>query len=81
VDLVRVRDQGSGIPIEDRPHLFDRFFRGAALATGRRGTGIGLSIVHRYVSLSGGRVWFDEPVDGGSQFSFTLPAVEPGSQP
>jgi hypothetical protein len=79
--LVQVRDQGSGIPVEDRPHLFDRFFRGAALATGRRGTGIGLSIVHRYVSLSGGRVWFDEPVDGGSQFSFTLPAVEPGSQP
>ena len=75
--LLRVRDRGNGVAPEDRPHLFDRFFRGAAAATGRRGTGIGLSIVHRYVTLSGGRVWFDAPDGGGSQFSFTLPASEP----
>ena len=71
---VQVRDNGPGIPTEDLPHLFERFYRvdkGRSRETG--GTGLGLSIVKHIVQLHGGRVWAESRMGEGSTFFFTLP--------
>jgi protein-histidine pros-kinase len=74
--VVTVTDQGPGIPESEREKVFERFYQlGTDERRPRHGTGIGLSIVRRYVELLGGRVWVDAPPGdrGGSAFSFTLP--------
>lgn len=81
--LVTVTDTGAGIPPEDLPHVFDRFYRAdksRSRATG--GSGLGLAIVKRLVEAHGGRVWADSPVyriagrgDHGTRLSFTIPVV------
>ena len=60
---VQAQDQGSGIPPEDLPYVFDRFFRSAAART-RPGNGIGLAIVQRVADLHGGTVWAKNVQDG-----------------
>ena len=70
-----VRDHGPGIPAEDLPHIFERFYRvekGRAREKG--GTGLGLSIVKHIVQLHGGRVWAESEPGQGSAFFFSLPA-------
>jgi two-component system phosphate regulon sensor histidine kinase PhoR len=71
---VSVRDTGPGIPADDLPHVFERFYRvdkGRSRDTG--GTGLGLSIVKHIVQLHGGRVWVESTLGAGSAFHFTLP--------
>ncbi len=65
---VRVADDGPGIPAEDLPHVFDRFWKSRS-----RGTGLGLAIVRGIVDAHGGRVWVESRVGEGSTFAFTLP--------
>jgi two-component system sensor histidine kinase BaeS len=67
-----VTDTGPGIPPDELPHLFDRFWRGRAAGT-RSGTGIGLSVVASLVAAHGGTVTARAPADGGAQFTVTLP--------
>lgn len=75
--VVRVRDNGLGVPVEKRAHLFERFFRAHETVTGAEGTGLGLSIVRETAESLGGRAWAefaDAPAqDGGSVFAFSLP--------
>jgi PAS domain S-box-containing protein len=72
--VVMVVDQGPGVPAELRERVFDRFFQGADQPPGKRGTGVGLAIVRRYVELQGGRAWCEETDPGpGATFCFTLP--------
>ncbi len=73
--LVEVEDHGEGIAPDDVERVFERFYQACSPAHGRRGTGIGLAIVRRYVELHGGRVWVDSILGVGSTFSFTLPAA------
>jgi len=74
--VVSVVDRGTGIPEDLRAKVFERFFQIEPGSTGPRGgTGIGLSIVQRYVEHLNGRVWIEETEGGGSTFSFTLPRV------
>lgn len=71
---VTVRDTGPGIPADDLPHVFERFYRvdkGRSRDTG--GTGLGLSIVKHIVQLHGGRVWVESTLGAGSAFHFALP--------
>jgi len=71
---VSVRDNGPGIPADDLPHIFERFYRvekGRSREKG--GTGLGLSIVKHIVQLHGGRVWVESKVGQGSDFRFSLP--------
>ena len=76
--LIQVIDNGAGIPAEDLPRIFDRFYRLDA-ARGRHtgGAGLGLSIVQQLVAAQGGRVWAESEVGKGSTFSFTLPLAPP----
>lgn len=65
---VAVSDDGPGIPPEDLPHVFDRFWKSRS-----RGTGLGLAIVRGIVDAHGGHVRVDSHLGGGSTFAFTLP--------
>ncbi len=72
--MVSVIDNGVGIPAEELPFVFERFYRAdksRARATG--GSGLGLAIVKQLVEAHGGRVWAESEVGVGSKFSFTLP--------
>ena len=71
---VSVSDTGEGIPAEDLPHLFERFYRvdkSRARHTG--GSGLGLTIAKRLVEAHGGMITFQSEVGNGSRFSFTIP--------
>lgn len=72
---VNVADSGEGIPRQDLPHVFDRFYRGdkARSRDAGSGAGLGLAIAKRLVETHGGRIWVAQPITGGSVFSFTLP--------
>ena len=73
--LVRVRDNGLGVPEPERGRLFRRFFRAHEHSASHvEGTGLGLSIVRETVRSLGGRVWAEFPPEGGTQFVFSLPA-------
>jgi CheY-like chemotaxis protein len=77
VDLMRisVRDHGSGIPAEFKPHVFQKFAQAdAADARQKGGTGLGLSIVQEIVMRLGGRVGFDDADGGGTVFYVDLPS-------
>jgi signal transduction histidine kinase len=72
--IIRVIDSGAGIPADELPRIFERFYRvdvSRSRATG--GAGLGLSIVRQLVAAHGGRVWAESEVGVGSTFSFTLP--------
>ncbi len=73
---VSVIDTGVGIPSEDLPHVFDRFYRvdrSRTRSTG--GSGLGLAIVKQLVEAQDGRVWADSAKGKGSTFAFRVPYV------
>jgi two-component system sensor histidine kinase MprB len=74
---LRVRDHGPGIPADDRPHVFNRFYRGAT-ARGRPGSGLGLAIVRQVADTHGGTIAVHEGAGGGSLFVLALPALATG---
>lgn len=77
-----IRDQGPGVPPEQVPHLFLRFFRGDPARQRSEGSGLGLAIARAGAEAHGGRLEFlgNEP-DGGAAFRLTLPAAsDPGEQ-
>lgn len=69
---VSVTDTGVGIPAEDLPHVFDRFYR-RDYRPGKRGMGLGLAIVRHIVEAHGGTVDALSDMGKGSVFTFTLP--------
>ena len=66
-----VSDHGPGISAHDRPHVFDRFYRGAA-ARGRPGSGLGLAIVRQVAETHGGSIAVEEAPGGGALFRLAL---------
>ena len=74
-----VRDTGPGIPPDDLPRLFERFYRvDKARSRELGGTGLGLAIVKHLVRAQGGEVIVESVVNKGSTFSFTLPVHDTG---
>ncbi len=69
---ITVKDEGIGIPEDDRKHLFERFFR-ANNVEAIQGTGLGLNIVKKYVELMEGTIDFESTVDKGSIFKIFIP--------
>jgi len=67
-----IKDEGIGIPDRDQKYLFERFFR-ASNVSNIQGTGLGLTIVKRYVELLNGTLTFSSEHNKGSEFTVTLP--------
>ncbi len=69
-----VKDQGIGIPKDQRARLFEKFFRANnAVLQDPNGNGLGLYIVKKIVEMHGGKVWVDSEEGKGSTFYFSLP--------
>jgi len=67
--VLTVDDEGPGVAEHDRPHVFERFFRGD-----RSGLGLGLAIAKSVVELHSGRIWVEDSAEGaGSTFVVRLP--------
>jgi signal transduction histidine kinase len=77
VDLV-VRDTGVGIPAEQLPRIFGRFFttKNGPDASGKGGTGVGLSMCRDIVETHGGRIRVESTVGKGTAFTIKLPIVK-----
>ena len=72
--LFSVRDTGLGIPTDDLPRIFERFYRVDRSRTGG-GTGLGLSIARHLVEAHGGQIWAESREGDGSIFFFTIPIL------
>jgi len=73
---LEVQDTGMGIPEDELPRIFERFYRSARVReSGIQGTGLGLAIVREIVNLHGGEIEVDSIVGKGSTFRVRLPAV------
>lgn len=71
-----IQDRGIGIPENDQPHVFDRFFR-AHNAGNVQGTGLGLNIVKKYIDLMRGEISFESEPGTGTTFFVKLPNCVP----
>ena len=73
--IVRVRDNGLGIPVEKRERLFEHFYRAHGdTVTGVEGSGLGLSLVRETIAALSGKTWAEFPEEGGTVFAFSLPS-------
>jgi two-component system OmpR family sensor kinase len=77
VARLEVKDNGPGIPPEDLPHIFDRFYRGDPSRTRASGnTGLGLAIVSAIVQAHGGSIEVESSAGSGTSFRVILPCVQ-----
>jgi two-component system OmpR family sensor kinase/two-component system sensor histidine kinase BaeS len=77
--LITVEDTGEGIPVEDLPHVFDRFYRGdKSRARSSGGSGLGLAITKALVEAMHGKIGVESTPGAGSRFWFTLPLAPEG---
>jgi two-component system sensor histidine kinase KdpD len=72
--VIHIRDHGPGIAAADLPHLFERFYRGAAAKSRTSGTGMGLWIARELLAPAHGRIWAENVPDEGAQFTIAVPA-------
>lgn len=74
---VVVRDTGVGIPEEDMPQIFTKFFRAKnIIKSSVAGSGLGLYLVKNIITEHGGKIWLESVINRGSVFYFTLPLVK-----
>jgi two-component system NtrC family sensor kinase len=71
--IFQVTDHGPGIPANDQPHIFDKFYRAANISSEVEGSGLGLAIVKNIVENHQGRIWVESTVGKGSSFFVVLP--------
>jgi signal transduction histidine kinase len=71
--VLQITDSGIGIPKEDQPYVFDKFYRSQRAIEDYEGTGLGLSIVKSIVEQHNGRIWLESKEDEGTTFTVVLP--------
>ncbi|MEM1259494.1 MAG: ATP-binding protein [Bacteroidota bacterium] len=75
--IVRITDNGEGIPKQHIPRLFERFYRVDQSGSRKEGgSGLGLAIVKHIIEAHGEKIYVESEVDVGSEFSFTLERTE-----
>jgi len=75
--VIRITDSGMGIPSEDLPKLFDKFYRVGANKKAAKGTGLGLALVKEITeTLHHGQVNVESEVGQGTTFELKLPIAE-----
>jgi signal transduction histidine kinase len=77
--VLTVNDRGAGIPPDELPHIFDKYYRAAA-ARAQQGMGLGLYITRLLVEAHGGRIWADSAPGRGSTFHVEMPATRPAGR-
>ena len=75
--VITVRDTGQGIAMEDRERIFESFQQGPREAPKEEGTGLGLTLCRRIVTLLGGRIWLESELGRGSAFHVAVPLGVP----
>ena len=78
--ILKISDNGPGIPAEDQPHIFDKFYRGSNITENITGSGLGLAIVKSIVDSHQGRIWVESAPGAGTSFFIVLP-VRSDTQP
>jgi len=72
-----IKDTGIGIPKDQQPRVFTKFFRGAnVMRMETEGTGLGLFIAKNIIEAHGGKIWFESEEGKGTTFYFNLPVKE-----
>jgi signal transduction histidine kinase len=79
--VVRVRDNGLGVPEDRRERLFERFYRAHADHDRVEGTGLGLNLVQETAESMGGRAWAELDQSAGAVFAFALPVRRSSETP
>ncbi len=76
---VKVQDTGSGIPMSDLPHIFDKFYRARGEASSIEGYGLGLFIAKTIIEQHSGEIMVESAMGEGSQFIISLPCAPSSS--
>ncbi len=77
--FVNVTDSGPGIPVEEVPHIFERFYQGRTKTRHVSvGSGLGLALAKKVVEAHGGRIWVESEVGKGTTVRFILCLTKPG---
>ena len=71
--ILRISDNGPGVPPADQPHIFEKFYRASNVPKGVGGSGLGLAIVKSIVDSHQGRIWVESLLGQGSTFTVVLP--------
>lgn len=71
--ILRISDNGPGVPPADQPHIFEKFYRASNVPKGVGGSGLGLAIVKSIVDSHQGRIWVELLLGQGSTFTVVLP--------
>lgn len=74
VNIFRIRDRGIGISLKDQKHLFEPFYRGKNVGL-IPGSGLGLTVVKKYVELHGGTIAVESEIGVGTTFTVRIPSV------
>jgi signal transduction histidine kinase len=73
--VLRIEDNGPGIPAADQPHIFNKFYRASNVPAETSGTGLGLAIVKSIVENHQGRIWLESLPGRGTAFTVVLPIM------
>jgi len=78
--LLRVDDEGCGIPDDELDTIFESFYQSSRTRTSAGGTGLGLAICREIVLAHGGRIWAENRREGGARFSVVWPTSGPAKE-
>jgi len=74
--ILRISDNGPGIPPSDQSHIFEKFYRASNVPKGVGGSGLGLAIVKSIIDNHQGRIWVDSLLGQGTTFTVVLPVYK-----